>query len=209
MAKKKIYAVKKGRQTGLFYTWAECERVTKGYSGAEFKSFDNIDDAKMFLNDNVQKDVFTKTIDKLKTDEMIAYVDGSFDVEKKCYSYGVIYFHDGHKDFTYGKGKDDNAVEMRNVAGEIEAAKKAMDIAIQHKVNTLYLYHDYEGIQKWCSGEWKANKEATQSYKKYYDKIKDKLQVFFIKVKAHSGDKYNEEVDLLAKKALLHDEGEI
>lgn len=36
MAKKKIYAVRKGHKTGLFATWAECQKAY-GYSGAEFR----------------------------------------------------------------------------------------------------------------------------------------------------------------------------
>ena len=35
MAKKKIYAVRKGHKTGLFDSWAECQKATAGYSGAE------------------------------------------------------------------------------------------------------------------------------------------------------------------------------
>ena len=37
MAKKKIYAVRKGHKTGLFATWAECQKAVSGYSGAEFR----------------------------------------------------------------------------------------------------------------------------------------------------------------------------
>lgn len=36
----------------------------------------------------------------------------------------------------------------------------------------------------------------------YYDQVKDKLKIQFIKVKGHSGDKYNDMADRLAKKAL-------
>ena len=39
MAKKKIYAVRKGHKTGLFATWAECQKAVSGYSGAEFRGF--------------------------------------------------------------------------------------------------------------------------------------------------------------------------
>ena len=38
MAKKKIYAVRKGNKTGLFYSWDECKAV-HGYSGAEYMDF--------------------------------------------------------------------------------------------------------------------------------------------------------------------------
>ena len=37
MAKKKIYAVRKGHKTGLFYTWDECKKAVYGYSGAEYE----------------------------------------------------------------------------------------------------------------------------------------------------------------------------
>ena len=31
MAKKKIYAVRRGHKTGLFATWAECQKAVNGY----------------------------------------------------------------------------------------------------------------------------------------------------------------------------------
>ncbi|QDZ77515.1 RNase H1/viroplasmin domain-containing protein, partial [Bacillus cereus] len=37
--KKKVYAVRKGRETGIFYSWKECETHVKGYSGAQYRSF--------------------------------------------------------------------------------------------------------------------------------------------------------------------------
>ncbi|ARK28980.1 ribonuclease H [Halalkalibacter krulwichiae] len=39
MAKKKFYVVWKGRKTGIFNSWAECEAQVKGFTGARFKSF--------------------------------------------------------------------------------------------------------------------------------------------------------------------------
>ena len=39
--KKKYYAVKNGKVPGIYETWAECSEMVKGYSGAEYKSFEN------------------------------------------------------------------------------------------------------------------------------------------------------------------------
>ncbi|KAF7307246.1 Ribonuclease H [Mycena indigotica] len=36
-----VYAVKKGRQTGLFDTWDQCEAQVKGFQGAKFKKFNS------------------------------------------------------------------------------------------------------------------------------------------------------------------------
>jgi ribonuclease HI len=39
MASKKYYVVLKGRKTGIFTTWEECEEQINGFSGAIYKSF--------------------------------------------------------------------------------------------------------------------------------------------------------------------------
>jgi ribonuclease HI len=41
MAHQKYYVVWKGRKTGIFNTWAECEKQVKGFVGAQFKSFES------------------------------------------------------------------------------------------------------------------------------------------------------------------------
>jgi ribonuclease HI len=46
MAKQKFYVVWKGRKTGVFSTWAECEAQVKGFTGAEYKAFESRAEAK-------------------------------------------------------------------------------------------------------------------------------------------------------------------
>lgn len=41
MTKKKYYAVRIGIKPGIYETWEECEAQTKGFSGAQYKSFGN------------------------------------------------------------------------------------------------------------------------------------------------------------------------
>lgn len=43
------YAVRTGRQTGVFQTWEECERYVKGFPGARYKKFSTQDEAKSFV----------------------------------------------------------------------------------------------------------------------------------------------------------------
>lgn len=50
MATKKVYAVARGRATGIFTTWAECERHVKGYEGARYKSFADVTEALAWLS---------------------------------------------------------------------------------------------------------------------------------------------------------------
>ncbi|RDY24657.1 RNase H [Romboutsia maritimum] len=197
MSKSKFYAVKKGKNIGIYNTWDECKNQVNGFSGAQYKSFKTLDEAKNYVYGKID------TIESDFNDIVHAYVDGSYEHSIKEYGSGVVILKDEVVEKTYSKrGNDTHLVGMRNVAGEIEASKIAMSYCIDNKIKNLIIYFDYEGIEKWCTGDWKTNKEGTKEYKKFYDSIKDNLNVKFVKVKAHSGDKYNEEADKLAKGAI-------
>lgn len=198
---KKYYAVRQGRNIGIYDTWTECENQVKGYSGASYKKFSTYQEAMDFINYD-QRELKESQPLELKENEMVAYVDGSFDKDSRYYSYGAVIFTKEGKETNSQKENDEALVDMRNVAGEIRGAIYAMEQALKKEKDILYLHYDYMGIEKWAKGEWKTNKDGTRKYKEYYNSIKDRLKVEFQKVKAHSGDKYNEEADKLAKEAL-------
>lgn len=221
---KYYYAVKEGKMPGVYESWAECEKQVKGYSGAIYKKFPTYNEAFNFTNPSEVNLIVDKGLEKnkdeirvnietikdklieekhLKENEALAYVDGSFDLSSFTYSYGVVFItRDGKKTYS-GRANDKALAEMRNVSGEIKGAMVAMEIALRENKDRLYLHFDYTGIRDWAEGNWKTNKEGTKSYKRFYDGIKDKLDVKFIKVKAHSGVEYNEEADALAKEAII------
>jgi len=91
---------------------------------------------------------------------------------------------------------------MRNVAGEIKCAEKAMRYCLVNGIKEVEIVYDYAGIERWCTGEWKANKPGTIAYKEFYDSLTDRLNVTFRKVKGHSGDTFNDLADQLARSAL-------
>lgn len=203
---KKVYAVRQGRKVGLFDDWASCKAQVDGYSGAEYKSFRTREEALAYLEGGEAKSPVVETDVpeemRISKDEAVAYVDGSFDVASNCFSYGMVIFYQGDE-LTFNQKYDDKELaQMRNVAGEIKGAEAAMRFAHEHKIKHLIIYHDYEGIAKWCNGAWKANKEGTKAYQEYYRSIAEHVQITFRKVKGHSGDKYNDMADALAKKAL-------
>lgn len=190
----KYYAVRIGRNPGIYHTWDECKRETMGFKGASFKKFSTREDAEGFINE-IEED----KKESAEKDELVVYVDGSYRNSDKSHSYGVYMFND-EEEYTYSKRffKDS---DMRNVSGEIKGAMRAMEEAAELGKKKIYLHYDYEGIRSWALGFWKTNKEGTIYYKNFYDSIKDKLEVKFIKVEAHTGVKYNELVDKLAKEA--------
>lgn len=193
---RKVYAVKKGFKIGIFKSWDECKKQVDGFSGAIYKSFNTIEEAESFIDLGNNKDV------KLEDVEVIAYVDGSYNVLTKEFSYGMVIIHDDIEKHFCEKYNDRELVDMRNVAGEIMGATKAIMYCIENGFKSIKIHYDYEGIEKWCNGVWKTNKLGTKLYKAFYDKNKDRVNIIFKKVKAHSGDKYNDIADKLAKSAL-------
>lgn len=58
MASKKYYVVLRGRQTGIFTSWSECEEQIEGFSGAVYKSFKNRFEAETALGLVEQTPIF-------------------------------------------------------------------------------------------------------------------------------------------------------
>lgn len=208
MAKKKYYAVKKGKTPGIYLTWNDCKAQTDGYSGAIYKSFPTREEAENFVrgtsaaSDGNGAGNGEETVQS-DEDTAVAYVDGSYNAATGEYSCGVVFLYEGEEETMAQKGEDEELAQMRNVAGEILGSQLAMELAVKRGIRKIKIYHDYQGIASWCLGEWKTNKEGTKAYKKYYDSVQDKLQVTFVKVKGHSGDHYNDMADELAKSVIF------
>lgn len=193
---KKFYAVKAGKTPGVYETWEECKDQISGFSGAVYRGFATKQEAEDFAaGSGIRQELETET-------QAAAYVDGSYDSATNTFSYGMVFFHDGQELHFSKKFSDDDLAQMHNVAGEIKGAEAAMQYCLDNKITSVTIYHDYEGIAKWCSGDWRANKAGTIAYADFYREASGRVCVKFVKVKGHSGDKYNELADKLAKEAL-------
>lgn len=190
----KYYAVKKGKKPGVYLNWEECKKQVIGYSGAIYKSFSTLNEANDFLVEEKEKPL---------TNGLLAYVDGSYNIKTKEYGYGCVLI-EGQQIIKkiYGKGNQAELAKMRNVSGEILGCLAALEYAVNNEYKQICIYYDYEGIEKWATGIWKTNKEATKKYAQMVQNLKNKIDIHFIKVLAHSGDVYNEMADQLAKKAV-------
>ncbi|MCM1181973.1 MAG: ribonuclease H family protein [Roseburia sp.] len=202
---KKFYAVKAGRETGIFETWAECRNQIHGFSGAIYKSFATKAEAEAFVGagGGEQCPVSGGGVPAVEAEtQAVAYVDGSYDAAANAFSYGMVLFHNGQEQHFSEKYMDEDLAQMHNVAGEIKGAEAAMRYCLDNGIPSITIYHDYEGIARWCTGEWQAKKEGTIAYAEYYKRASAKVDIRFVKVKGHSGDTYNELADRLAKSAL-------
>ena len=134
------------------------------------------------------------------TTEALAYVDGSFNLSTGVYGYGgVLLCRDGSIRPLQGHGRDETLRTMRNVAGEIHGSMAAIQAAVDADIASITIFYDYMGIEMWANGQWKTNKEGTRTYKAFIDQIRPRIEIRFQKVAAHTGGRFNELVDQLAK----------
>lgn len=189
----KYYAVKVGKKPGIYDTWDEAKENVIGFTGAAYKSFSNLEEAKAYLNDDLSDDEIVGTT---------AYIDGSYNPANGEYSFGAVLFHEGREIRFKKKYPADEYSSHRNVAGEIKGAGFIINYCINHSVKELNLYFDYEGIRSWYNGLWKANTKIAKVYVEFASKARNLIKVNFIKVKSHTNVKYNDIVDMLAKEAL-------
>ena len=164
----KYYAVKKGHKPGIYTSWDECKKQVEKFSGAVYKSFTSLEDAKNFIKLEEEKIVDYG---------LIAYVDGSYNIKTKEYGFGCILI-EGQKVIKElsGKGDKEALVSMRNVAGEILGSLAAMEFALENGYPGVCIYYDYEGIEKWANGLWRANKIGTQNYQKLVNEYKSEAK---------------------------------
>lgn len=210
----KFYAVLDGhsKKPMILESWDACKREVTGAKGVKFKSFPSKDEALDFIRihgqdlpDTEKSDAAPKPVEKKEHDKdgVVIYVDGSYELTTQRYAYGMVVVHEGEEIHSECEAVKGEYSAMRNVAGEVLGAMKAMTYAKENGFSHLTLYFDYQGIESWAIGTWKRNNPLTQGYHTFYQNMRTDLTVKFMKVKGHSGDRFNDRADEIAKSAFL------
>lgn len=140
-------------------------------------------------------------------DAIHVYVDGSYNKDNNLTGAGVVVLSNG-KIYKKGFLVETEEEHSWNIDGECHAVLEALkicsgeveieDIVLEHK--NIIINYDYAGIEKWANREWKAKSKIARHYVQEFDKLvaKYKFNIVFNKVKAHSGDQFNDIADGLA-----------
>ncbi len=199
----KFYAVRRGRTIGIFENWDACRAQVHHFPGAEYKAFPNREEAEAFLSSHSSSQPLKKKrpVAAISSSNIEVWVDGS------CFTqgdgslrlgWGVLIKKNGeeiHRD----KGNDipQAALNHRNVAGEIFAILKAIKWCQSQEITEMTIYFDYQGLEHWATGFWRAKLPFTQAYAQAVNE--SGITIHWVKVKAHSGNPENDLVDQLAK----------
>jgi len=128
-----------------------------------------------------------------------AYVDGSF--LNNVIGYGAVLLRDNRIIHEISGKMDARYEGHHQIGGELKAVIEVVSWCNQNNIKDLHIYFDYKGIEMWARGKWKAKNELTQSYQAFM--IKQPITFHFHKVAAHTGNRWNEHADRLAKKGSL------
>jgi ribonuclease H-related protein len=124
------------------------------------------------------------------------YVDGSYISESV--GYGAVAVGNGEIIWkTSGKVQKEQAGSSRQVAGELQAVLNSLEWCESQGITSISIHYDYEGIEKWVTGEWKAKHTVSKAYLTAV--TQSQVDISWVKVKAHSGNKWNDIADELAK----------
>lgn len=190
---KHYYAVRQGHIPGVYDSWEGCKQQIDGFSNPEYRKFPDKETAEKWFSHDVRN---------ASGKSCRAYVDGSFNANTGMYGYGVVLIF-GKTEYTFsGSGNDATLGSMRNVAGELEGAMRAVREEHALGYGEITLYYKYAGIANWVTGAWKATKPGTARYKKLMQESGRHIKINFTEVKSSSSKKYMTLVEHLAKETV-------
>lgn len=122
------------------------------------------------------------------------YTDGSCDATTRIGGWGYIML----KDKEIIKEKNGGKLDSTNNRMELYAIIKGIKYVKKHYPDEeVEVYTDSLITMNCANGKFKRN--ANLDLWEVYDQVVSGLKIKFVKIKAHSGDFYNERVDILAK----------
>jgi len=215
MAPKKFYAVAKGIRPGIYTNWPEAKAQIDGFKGALYRGFTTRKEAEEWLKKpgtapkvsaprNNSEPLTSKGGSDPVKGRVIIYTDGGSSGNPGPGGYGVVQiYNDKVKELSGGfRYTTNNRMELMGV---IVALRE-----LEHRNLPVTLFTDssyvVNGINRGWAKSWRKNNWVKSDrqpalnpdlWAELLDLI-EKLDITFVWVKGHAGNKYNERCDELA-----------
>ena len=187
----KVSLVCDGQEHGPVLIYYSPKRDSFSIKGHEMRTKDLFDNVEQLFHQSASMNTEG---DSSLTDVHL-YVDGSYMNEHV--GYGWVAYVDGKKQHeAYGPVPKPGTT--RQVAGELAGAMDALRWCQAENLSTAHLHYDYEGIEHWATGTWRAKNAITQAYVQFIGECD--VGVTWVNEDAHTGVVGNERADQLAKK---------
>jgi ribonuclease HI len=226
--KAKFYAVRSGREPGIYRTWDECKAQVDGYAKAEYKGFSSLQDAEAYLNGVTTPRRASKPAPEVESSppliqgsllgepepdvglkRVIIYADGSCLDNPGRGGYGVVMLYDGHRKELSGGFRltTNNRMEILACIVGLQSLKTRCAV-------TLYSDSQYvvNSIEKGWAKSWRKRgwmrKGVEVPNADLWARLLDlceQHQVSFRWVRGHAGNIENERCDYLARQTALSD----
>ncbi|MCG8470906.1 MAG: ribonuclease H family protein [Desulfobacterales bacterium] len=214
MAKKKYYAVARGKVPGIYTSWPETQAQVSGFQGAIYKGFASREEAECFMENPVYA-VTKKTVRKEAAEPsplpegcLGIFSDGGALGNPGVGAYGVVITGcAGRKEFKGGFARTtNNRMELMGALVGLKEAKKNLGNSTSVRVTTDSSYV-VQGVEKGWARNWrrrgwlKADGNPALN-RDLWEQLLDLLDGFSIPVrfqwvKGHAGHPENERCDAL------------
>lgn len=175
---KKVYVAIYNNQIFHFDNWSECKLFITGKKNVRFRSFTDGNEMKLFIDNNVKKEVAYDIEDVL-----YAYIKGDFtDSLKERGVYSLRLVKNGKILYKINKTVTFNKKDYP----ELYAVKKAVNIALKLKESRIIIIYSFLGIEMWANGSWKPKCESVGDYLFYLQQVRQDIVIDFLKSKSDS-----------------------
>lgn len=198
---KKVYAVRHGYSTGLFYTWEETQKSISGFSGAEYRGFKSESEAQAYL-EGKEIGVFSGEFVEIPkiTDDYTAnlYTDGSY--KDGSVAFGICIETNKVTRKFYGVVSCREYASINNIAGELLSVLIGVQMCRCMGLTKVNIIYDYKGVELYINNEWKSKGKLQNIYVALMNQFNSTFRMHFnfIHVKSHSGVYGNVTADKMA-----------
>ena len=198
-----FYAVANGENIGIFLNWNDCNNSVKGFKNALYKKFDTREEADNFItiNNKINHDTITiKTQNKNVVEfnpDYYVYTDGACSNNGKDNALAGIGIFFGVDDIRNISKKIEG--KQTNNAAELSAIIETYSIIETDLINgkKIAIVTDSEYAikcvssygEKCCKNSWNKDIPNKDLVKTAYEMYKDKQNIKFIHIKAHTNNK--------------------